>query len=78
MSPWGREVKEGFQHSLPERICLGVILIFILVFGFGPGQPAWSDELAERLKNEDLEQLIHLRQGSSKSFRTPFPLSGFL
>lgn len=47
-------------------LCLGTL--FFLV------QPLAADELTDRLQKEELEQVIRLRAGSSRSFRTPFPI----
>lgn len=74
MSQGGQTATGNSQLRLRGSFCLHFILLLFLVCSFGTGRLAWGDELAERLKNEDLEQLIHLRQGSSRSFKTPFPI----
>ncbi len=65
------KVKEG---GWPVYYFLGIWLIFLLslLVTFQPGYAA--SDLLERVKEEDLEQVIRLRVGRSKVLRTPFAI----
>jgi pilus assembly protein CpaC len=56
------------------RLWGGVLLGMVLVLLAGWG-PAYGADLLERVRNQEIKQILRLRVGSSKVVRTPFPVT---
>lgn len=52
----------------------GILLGIALCLGTGGG-PAQADNLLERVKDQEIKQVLRLRLGSSKVIKTPFPVT---
>ena len=67
-----REGKVGEARWVPNlgRLCLVVLL---LLFGFC--LPAQGADLLDRVKNQEINQILRLKVGHSKVLRTPFALT---
>jgi pilus assembly protein CpaC len=49
-------------------------LWWVIILGFLGAVPASAAHLLERVKNQEINQVVHLKVGHSKVFRTPFTL----
>jgi pilus assembly protein CpaC len=56
------------------RLWGGVLLGMVLVLAAGWG-PAYGADLLERMRNQEIKQILRLRVGSSKVVKTPFPVT---
>jgi len=56
------------------RLWGGVLLgmVLVLLAGWGPADGA---DLLERMRDQEIKQVLHLRVGSSKVVKTPFPVT---
>ena len=54
---------------------LGGVLLGITFYFWAGGGPAQAANLLERVRNQEIKQVLHLRMGSSKVVKTPFPVT---
>ena len=54
---------------------LGGLLLGIAFCLWTGGGPAQADNLLERVKDQEIKQVLRLRLGSSKVIKTPFPVT---
>jgi len=71
MSAMAREWKDGGGGKGPDlgRFCLVVLLLFGFCY------PALGAELLDRVRNQEIAQVVRMKVGHSKVLRTPFALS---
>jgi pilus assembly protein CpaC len=54
---------------------LGGVLLGITLCLWAGGGPAQAANLLDRVRNQEIKQVLHLRMGSSKVIKTPFPVT---
>jgi pilus assembly protein CpaC len=62
------------NKRLPIFSLIGLVVIVVTAFSGASPPVLAAPDLLERAQNDDLEQVIKLRVGSSKVLRTPYPI----